>query len=766
MVLEECTRDLGDEGALHVEGFYQHEDIWWSLSTGSKADDKVAAELDRCSGSAGPYRSTKSKAANFALTELRAVVRAQFQAPLRTATLDAVQRIVLRAYRNASNAFAVSYNAMTGLLAKSSFHQVVEQRLRALASSETSSEQIGAAESTPPGLCLLALDIDHFKQVNDSYGHAYGDLVLRAFAMRFEHAVSAFCKNGSTKLEASCAHVSGEEFFCVAWGDADTQEFEALADSILQAVRDSALPSDAEIERLRSSMPHIDLSIPVLSNRRVSCSIGGVIYGVPTSRESRVSAAKLINQADVALYKSKNQGRDRATFFASILQNGGRVIEHRSDVHICILDIGSDIGVTKGQEFFVFHPQFTGKSPYIFDDGRSRKVLGKLPRVPLCTVTAFDVQRDISFCRISDERFLQTSIPANAVVEAIPLGTLSTATVYSGPIWTADESIMSIASVAETHNRIAGTSDSENDPSIVVVAIRNEGELLSEHGTAAVNRALSAACRHLSKVGEGGFLGQVEATKLLLQLRSFGAQQRTELEASLEKSEKDNGGRAKFMAGVYAGNFGRQKNEPKLPKIADIKVRADLARYAASPEGVLKKARVHIFSHDSAPLVLSRLVGTRAFERGMTDYERFSAIGIVDARLDNWAGLCAYYTNDQPLAETLFLKALDKEPNVLVYRLNLLTSQFHQGNIAAAARTADGIDLAVLETKYREHPYSTACFAIVIAERAATTESVSDLSREVEWAGLALKLEIPERTRSRLSAALALLQQRRRLRTA
>lgn len=577
MVVEECERDLIDEGATHITGYYQHGGVWWDLSTAAQADAAISLELNQCLTSKSPYRSKNSKYANFSLVEVQAVVRAKFSAPVRKATLAAIQRIVIRGYRNASNAFAVKYNPTTGLLAKSAFNQLVAERLNALGTIEGPSTEFRATESSPPALCLLTIDIDHFKQVNDSYGHAYGDLVLKVFAMRFESAAADFCKNKTTKIEATCAHVSGEEFFCIAWGGADTLEFEALAESILEAVRDSALPSDTEIERIRLNSPDMDINIPPARSRRITCSIGGVIYGVPASQDSKTSAEKLINQADVALSKSKNQGRDRATFFSTILHSGGRVIEYRSDVRICILDVGADVGVAKGQEFVVYHPEFTGKHNFIRDDGRSRKVLGKLPRVPLCTITVFDTQRDVSFCRISDDRFLDTPIPPNAALEAIPLGTLSTGT-SSGTVWWADESIASVASITETLQRLSGQIGPTDEASIVVVGLRNESQLLSEHGTAAVNRALVSACRCLQKMTEVGFIGQIETTRLLLQLKKFGVSQQTELELALDQSDKEIGGRAKFVAGVYARNYGRAKDDPELPAIGNLKVRSDLLR--------------------------------------------------------------------------------------------------------------------------------------------------------------------------------------------
>jgi diguanylate cyclase (GGDEF)-like protein len=757
MIVDECTRDLGDEGAVLVEGYYRHNGAWWNAATNKETDNVVGSELEKCLVSGGPYRPKKSRTSNFAIAEIQAVVRAEFEAALRQARLAAVQRIILRSYRNASNAFEVKYNPMTGLLAKTAFHQLVEQRLLGLASFPARSEDLPTDESSPPALCLLALDIDHFKQVNDSHGHAYGDLVIRAFAVRVEEAVRDFCKKNVAKLEATCAHVSGEEFFCIAWGEVGTQEFEALSAAILEGVRDKELPTDAEIELLKGSAAHHDLSMPVASHRNVTCSIGGVVTGMPTSRESQVSAAKLMNQADLALYKSKSQGRNRVTFFPAILQSGGRVLEYRSDVRICIVDVGSEVGVAKGQEFLVFHPEFTGQSPYVLDDGRSRKVLGKLPRVPLCTVTAFEVQRSISFCRVSEERFMSVDIPANAALEAIPLGTLSV--VIAGPVaMTAeDESIASISSITETHRHISGETGVKSKISFAVIGLRNESQLLSEHGPAAVNRALATACRHLRKIPGIEFFGQIEATKLLLQFRSFADDKMQQLEEVLEGAEKDNSGRARYVAGVYAPGYGRAEGESELPAISSLQARADLARYAASPAGVLDVVRIHVFTYDSAGYVLSRQRQLREFKRGLADYERFSQIGIRGVRLDNLAGLMASASGDLKRAETLYLQAAEQAPkSEIMYRLNAISVQVRQNDLAAAARTLDHIDLDSLEKNYKSFPKSMSSLAIAVAEQATTDPQRRNAAKA--WIGRALAMQPSEGFRSRLTVLLAALE--------
>ena len=126
-------------------------------------------------------------------------------------------------------------------------------------------------------LTLLALDLDHFKAINDRYGHAAGDAVLRA-------ATAAW----RTQLRDSdtLGRIGGEEFVVVCAG-ASLGLAQAIAERLLQTTRDIRL---ADID-------------PAM---QISTSIGLAEAGADDTRES------LFARADAALYRAKSLGRDRA----------------------------------------------------------------------------------------------------------------------------------------------------------------------------------------------------------------------------------------------------------------------------------------------------------------------------------------------------------------------------------------------------------------------------------------------------------------------
>ncbi len=126
-------------------------------------------------------------------------------------------------------------------------------------------------------LAVLMLDLDHFKAVNDTYGHARGDSVLREIAQRVqEHVreVDIFARYG------------GEEFVVVL-PETTVEGATQLADRICQAVRREPFTEPGE-EPLK-----------------VTVSIGGAAFPLHGS-----SAATLMRAADKALYVAKEQGRD------------------------------------------------------------------------------------------------------------------------------------------------------------------------------------------------------------------------------------------------------------------------------------------------------------------------------------------------------------------------------------------------------------------------------------------------------------------------
>lgn len=127
-------------------------------------------------------------------------------------------------------------------------------------------------------LSLLMLDLDHFKKINDTYGHPVGDLVLQK--------LSEVCRPNLRNVDIM-GRLGGEEFAILL---PETGEQEALEAA----------------ERLRE---HIDNAKVILENGQKIQFTASI--GVATYNKSCADVEALINQADQALYRAKQSGRNR-----------------------------------------------------------------------------------------------------------------------------------------------------------------------------------------------------------------------------------------------------------------------------------------------------------------------------------------------------------------------------------------------------------------------------------------------------------------------
>ena len=136
---------------------------------------------------------------------------------------------------------------------------------------------LARAERTSSTVAALALDLDHFKRVNDNLGHQTGDEVLQAFtAMLMEH----------TRAYDTVARMGGEEFTILCPG-LDVVEARAIAERIVEST-----PAACE---------------PALEGRyRQTVSVGIALYP-----DHSTFGDGLLRKADAALYEAKREGRNR-----------------------------------------------------------------------------------------------------------------------------------------------------------------------------------------------------------------------------------------------------------------------------------------------------------------------------------------------------------------------------------------------------------------------------------------------------------------------
>lgn len=225
---------------------------------------------------AGAVRDHRLTSADFAITDLTVELLYLTEAKAAvTEELAALNRRLDRA-RHAAEARAQT-DALTGL---------ANRRALDLALARA----VDAAARGRRGFALLHLDLDLFKAVNDTFGHAAGDHVLTRVAAVLR---------AETRKPDTVARVGGDEFVLILPGQVDPARIEAVSRRIIDG-----------------------LEVPLVfegRSCRISGSIGATIschYGVP-------DADRMLNDADAALYASKRQGRGRAMIWSPGLRLPG-----------------------------------------------------------------------------------------------------------------------------------------------------------------------------------------------------------------------------------------------------------------------------------------------------------------------------------------------------------------------------------------------------------------------------------------------------------
>jgi diguanylate cyclase (GGDEF)-like protein len=181
-------------------------------------------------------------------------------------------------------------------------------------------ERAAACDSDGGGLALLHIDLDRFKQINDTLGHAAGDAML-------VHAAGVLRNN--VRSDDFVARIGGDEFVVLS--------------ALRNGRRDLARLARRIVEDMRKPMPY--------NGHDCRC---GVSIGVAYQRGPRVDDKRLLIDADIALYRAKRLGRNRHEFFTEALQ--AEIVSNKA--------MADDIlkGIEEGQFIAWYQPQFDARS--------------------------------------------------------------------------------------------------------------------------------------------------------------------------------------------------------------------------------------------------------------------------------------------------------------------------------------------------------------------------------------------------------------------
>ncbi|MDO6455386.1 EAL domain-containing protein [Neptunomonas phycophila] len=195
------------------------------------------------------------------------------------------KRTEVRLYKQAN------FDALTGLPNRRRTNDLLEDQLK-------------EAWKNEEKVAVLYMDVDNFKQVNDTFGHMLGDQMLQMVAMRLQKAVMS---------RATACHMSGDEFL-IYIRFTDESDVKEQAERIMEILKE---PVKLEGKRL-----FVSVSIGISRYPEDSGDVGG-----------------LLKYADIALYESKNLGRRCYSFFNTELdERNKRKVELESEVRQALVN--------------------------------------------------------------------------------------------------------------------------------------------------------------------------------------------------------------------------------------------------------------------------------------------------------------------------------------------------------------------------------------------------------------------------------------------
>ncbi|MEN8304532.1 MAG: diguanylate cyclase, partial [Campylobacterota bacterium] len=251
------------------------------------------------------------------------------------------------------------HDALTGLANRILFNDRLEQSLKKAKRSNTK-------------VAVLFIDLDHFKEINDSLGHAVGDDILKIVTNRL---------NSTIRNEDSIARLGGDEFVVIIDGLMQGQNASLLAQKILTVL--------AKPVTLEGHMLYI------------SSSIGISIY--PDDGDS---TDNLLKYADSAMYKAKAEGRNNFQFYS---------VEMTELAFERVIMEASLRAALENEDFIVYYQpqvdaknnQFLGMEALVRWNHATMGIISPAKFIPLAETTGLIVELDQFVMRTAMKQFVQ-----------------------------------------------------------------------------------------------------------------------------------------------------------------------------------------------------------------------------------------------------------------------------------------------------------------------------------------------------------------------
>ena len=205
-----------------------------------------------------------------------------------------------------------THDDLTGLPNRTAFSNSLKTEL------ENESENKGS-------IAVFLIDLDRFKEVNDTLGHPFGDSLLQIIGSRLNPFLFTHHSN--------LCRIGGDEFAFIITGISDTKSLLKIADQVMKLIKEPHVVKDIKLDL-------------------------GASMGISFSGEETVKSQELLGRADVAMYEAKNEGKDYCLYTKSIDQHSRDKLALMSDLRT---------GIREKQFILHYQPKL---------DCNSRKVTG------------------------------------------------------------------------------------------------------------------------------------------------------------------------------------------------------------------------------------------------------------------------------------------------------------------------------------------------------------------------------------------------------
>lgn len=175
------------------------------------------------------------------------------------------------------------FDEMTGCFNRKYFAQAITDILKTQMLCSLSNSNLPQTIASY-SYCIYLIDIDHFKKINDEFGHAYGDQVLRQVGKTLRAAIGS---------EGVVVRNGGEEFLVIACLSFP-MHFSQLSEKLRREFSETVHVTDPKTQEIR----------------QVTCSVGYVPFPLFPKEATSLSVEQHVNLADQAMYMAKSEGRN------------------------------------------------------------------------------------------------------------------------------------------------------------------------------------------------------------------------------------------------------------------------------------------------------------------------------------------------------------------------------------------------------------------------------------------------------------------------